>query len=170
MALEFAASLHPLSLAAAIRAAAGRTPGRAAVVEGGNLRTYAELLADLPAARPGEDGTERALILRALDNIVVHAAFDRDEPMATTLPADKGLGAVAATAAIVLGCTLHRVTQQVLVEGIAAGDFTTCWIDALEIPGEPPTPAPSFRLALCEHDPSPRLLAWLGRQRVARAL
>ena len=170
MALEFAASLHPLSLAAAIRASAGRTPSRAAVVEGDTVRTYAELLAALPAARLGEDPAERGLILRALDNIVVHATFDRDEPMATTLAADAAFGALAGTAALVLGCTLHRVDGRELVDGIAAGDFTTCWIDDIDIPANPPAPAARFRLALTEREPSPQLAAWLGTQRVARAL
>ena len=170
MALEFAASLHPLSIAAALRASAGRTPGRAAVVQDGNVQTYADLLAALPDTRAVEDARERALILRALDNIVVHAAFDRDQPMATTLAADSGLGALAATAAVVLGCTLHRVDGRQLVEGIAGGDFTTCWIDDIDTAAGLPAPAARFRLALTEREPSPQLAAWLGAHRVARAL
>jgi hypothetical protein len=170
MALEFAASLHPLSIAAALRASAGRTPGRAAVVQDGNVQSYGELLAALPATRAVEDAGERALILRALDNIVVHAAFDRDEPMATTLPGNSGLGAVAAAAAIVLGCTLHRIGSRQLVAGIAAGDFTTCWIDDIDVAAALPAPAARFRLALTEREPSPQLAAWLGTHRVARAV
>jgi len=168
--LGFTPSLHPLSLAAALRASALRTPGRIAVVEGGVTRTYAELLATFPGARPGEDPRERALMLRALDNVAEYAVFDRDAVTASCLPPTSETGAVAAAVALILGCTLHRVNGRELAQGVAAGRFQTCWLASVDLPqGDLPPPAPELRLALCDGEPSPRLISWLGRERVARA-
>jgi hypothetical protein len=167
--LGFAASLHPLSLAAAVRASALRTPHRVAVVENGVARTYADLLSTVPAQDSDEDPRERALMLRALDNVVQHPVFDRDAVTASSLPPMSETGAVAAAVALILGCTLHRVGGLELAEGIAAGRFQTCWLASDALPGDLPPPASGFRLALCDGEPSPRLISWLGLERVTRA-
>jgi hypothetical protein len=154
--VAFAATLHPLSIAGALRASATRTPQRVALVEGGQRLTYAELA--LGVAPEKEDAAERELILRALRNIVEYAAFDRDEVSASTLPRDTPAGAVAATVALILGATHHIVTPQELVRGVAEGRFQTAWLDAL--PAVLPRPAPGFRLALCEGEPPAGVADW----------
>jgi hypothetical protein len=160
--VAFAASLHPLSIAGALRASARRTPRRVALVEGGRSLTYGELAVGVPPEN--EDPGERELILRALRNIVEYAAFDRDEVSASTLSRDTPAGAVAATVALILGATHHIVTPRELVQGVAEGRFQTAWFDAL--PAELPRPAAGFRLALCEGEPPAGLKDW----RVARIL
>lgn len=176
----FTASLHPLSLADAVRASALRTPGRIAVVDGGAALTYAGIaaggasriarwLSQFQGHRDGEDPGERALILRALDNVVQHAAFDRDEATASSLPLDTEAGATAAALALLLGCTLHLVDARELAAGVAAGTFRTCWLAAAQVPEGAPAPAAGFRLALCEGAPPASLVRWLGQDRVAQA-
>ena len=187
--MGFTASLHPLSLAGAFRAAVLRTPQRIAVVEGSRAVTYAELMAAVQNGAPDPSGmarwlaseraseamTEnprhRALLLRAFDNVVEYAAFDRDDISASTLPLDTPVGAVAATVSLVLGATLYLVDAEALAEGVAAGRFQTCWLR----PGETTRtewfpPAVRFRLALCDGSPTPDLIHWLGPQRVAEAI
>lgn len=184
----FTASLHPLSLAGAVRASALRTPQRIAVVEGQQTLTYAALMAaardgrfqtsrvvqwlaaEMADETTGENRRHRALILRALDNVVEHAAFDRDGESASSLPLDMEMGAVAATASLLLGATLHIVNADALVDGVAAGRFQTCWLNPGAISKELPRPAPGFRLAICDGTPSPQLVHWLGSDRVVEAV
>jgi hypothetical protein len=129
----FTASLHPLSLSSAIRAAALRTPGRIAIAQPGQAVTYGEILATLDAAPPAtENALERALLLRALDHIVEFPVFDRDGEFACTLPLDSSFGALAAAITLVLGATLHVVDVSGLAAGLAEGRFQACWLRAEE--------------------------------------
>lgn len=187
--MGFTASLHPLSLAGAARASALRTPQRIAVVEGSRTLTYSDLLAATQDGRPhaspvvrwlaaemghdygGENPRHRALLLRALDNVVDHAAFDRDGASASSLPLDTEMGAVAAMVSLLLGSTLHIVNLDGLADGICAGRFQTCWLRSGEKSWKGlPRPAAAFRLALCVGMPSSELIQWLGRERVAEAV
>jgi hypothetical protein len=193
----FPPSLHPLSIVDGIRASARRTPFRAAVVSGAGCLSYAELmnaaehapkhaspvvqwLAAMMADRSGDENrpaaaglSHRAILLRALDNIVVHAAFDRDGTLATSLSPATASGAVAATLSLWLGGTLLVVEpgSPELVAGIAAGSVHTCWLDVEDSIAfgrmALPSPSTNFRLALCEPRPSARLVEWLGAARVA---
>jgi hypothetical protein len=192
--LGFTASLHPLSVWDGVRAAALRTPRRTAVVEDdGTAVMYAELmttsggsplrdwLATLRADRSADENraaaeglSHRELVLQAFDRVVVHAAFDRDGHMATTLPSSSPSFFIAATISLWLGGTLHLlpagdITR--LAAGIAEGRFDTCWIGAADLTmleqhtGPLTPPAERFVLALCEGEPGPRLKHWLGRER-----
>jgi hypothetical protein len=162
----FTDSLHPLSISGAFRAAALRTPGRIALVQQGQGVTYREMLATLDSAAPEtEDAIERALLLRAFDNIVEFPVFDRDGASACTLPLDSPLGALAATITMLLGATLHVVDLPALATGIATGHFQTCWLRADEAATS--LAAASFRMAFCEGRPSRELVDWLGAERVA---
>jgi hypothetical protein len=199
--MAFAASLHPLSLADAFRASALRTPGRVALAAGGELLSYADLLRPQPGrkyasptavwlagvmAQPpdGEDRpaavlqdgvmSHREIALRALDNIVEHAAYDRDATLACTLPAETRNALVAATVALWLGATLHQAPPGEigpLLDGIAAGRFQTWWLgraDAAALAARAVLPAPpaSFRMAILAEPASPAvrepLAGWLG--------
>lgn len=185
--MGFTASLHPLSLAGTVRASSLRTPQRIAVVEEKQTLTYAALIA---AAHDGrshaspvvrwlaaemadeyadEHPRHRALLLRALDNIVEHAVFDRDGASASALPLDTEIGAVAATVSLLLGGTLHIVSAHALVDGVAAGRFQTCWLNPAGFLKEMPRPAAGFRLAICDGTPSTQLIHWLGSDRVVEA-
>lgn len=187
--MGFTASLHPLSLAGAVRASALRTPQRIAVVEGSRTLAYSDLMAAARDGRPhaspvvrwlaaemahdsgGEDPRHRALLLRGLDNVVEHAAFDRDGASASSLPLDTELGAVAAMVSLLLGSTLHIVGPDGLADGICAGRFQTCWLRCEQRTWKGlPRPAAAFRLALCAGMPSSGLIQWLGPQRVAQAV
>jgi hypothetical protein len=204
--MAFAASLHPLSLAAALRASALRAPARTALAAGGEVLTYADLLrpggryasytarwlAGLMAQPEGDENqvaaslrdgalTHREAALRALDNIVVHAAYDRDGTLACTLPPDSRNGVVAATIALWLGATLHQEPPgeiDAVLDGIAAGRLHTWWLGgadarALEKHPAPPAPSPNFRMAVLAEAPAAairaRLEGWLGAQRVREA-
>jgi len=206
--MAFAASLHPLSLADAFRASALRTPGRIALVAGGEVLSYADLLhpprgktyasqtarwlVELIAQPPGgedrpaaalRDGalSHREAALGALDNIVMHAAYDRDDTLACTLPPDTRNGVVAATIALWLGGTLHQEPPGELAAvlgGIAAGRFHTWWLgradaEALGKVSALPAPSPKFRMAVLAEPPSAavraRLDGWLGAERVREA-
>ena len=187
--MGFTASLHPLSLAGALHASALRTPQRVAVVEdkqqtltyaaliaaAGDGRSHASpvvrwLAAEMAAGSTGENPRHRALLLRALDNLVEHAVFDRDGASASSLPLDTQTGAVAATVSLLLGGTLHIVDPHTLVDGVAAGRFQTCWLDPAGVWKELPRPAPGFRLAICDGTASPQLVHWLGPDRVVEAV
>ena len=187
--MGFTASLHPLSLAGAVRASALRTPQRIAVIEGERALTYAALMAaardgrsnaspvaqwlaaEMADESTGENLRHRAMILRALDNVVEHAAFDRDGASASSLPLDTEMGAVAATVSLLLGSTLHIVNLDGLADGIGAGRFQTCWLRSEEKSWKGlPRPAAAFRLALCVGMPSSELIQWLGEERVAEAV
>ncbi len=124
---------------------------------------------------PGQKLSHREIVLRALDTAVVHPVFDRDASMASSLPLDTAAGGVAATLSLWLGGTLHLLLPGSLApyEGMATGRFQTCWLgrsdySVFESKAWPP-PANDFRLALCDGPPPPRLLEWLGPQRVAEA-
>jgi hypothetical protein len=185
----FTASLHPLSLAGAVRASALRTPQRIAVLEGSRTLTYSDLMAAMQGGRPhatqvvrwlaaemvhdsgDENPRHRAFLLRGLDNVVAHAAFDRDGTSASSLPLDTEMGAVAAIVSLLLGSTLHIVTPDGLADGICAGRFQTCWLRSDESSWKGlPRPAAAFRLALCVGMPSSALIQWLGPQCVAEAV
>ena len=186
----FTASLHPLSLAGAVRASALRRPQRLAVVEdkqpplsyaalmaaARDGRSHASpvvrwLAAEMAQDTAGENPRHRTLMLRALDNVVEHAVFDRDGASATTLPLDTEMGATAAMVSLLLGATLHVVDADALADGIAAGRFQTCWLCCEEKLWQGlPRPATVFRLALCIGTPSSELIRWLGRDRVAQAV
>ena len=187
--MGFTASLHPLSLAGAVRASALRTPQRIAVLEGSRTLTYSDLIAAAQDGRPhaspvvrwlaaemahdsgDENPRHRALLLRGLDNVVEHAAFDRDGASASSLPLDTDMGAVAAMVSLLLGSTLHIVNPDGLADGICAGRFQTCWLRCEEKTWNGlPRPAAAFRLALCVGTPSSGLIQWLGSQRVAQAV
>ena len=163
-----------------MHAAAVRTPQRIAVVEGeralsyvtlmnlvdegktGSSRVIEWLIAELVRETAEESPRHRALLLRALDNVVEHAVFDRDGVTASALPLSTPLGAVAATVSLVLGGTLHFVERDGLWEGAVAGRFQTVWVNPGDLVEDLPNPAPGFRLALCNGPPSPRLTQWLG--------
>jgi hypothetical protein len=195
--VAFPPSLHPLSIVEGIRASARRTPLRVAVACDAGRLSYAELLnaaehaprhaspvvpwlAAMMADRSDDEYrtaaaglSHRAILLRALDNIVVHAAFDRDGTLATSLSPDTASGAVAATLSLWLGGTLLLLEpgSPQLVAGIAEGSFHTCWLgveDSIAFERTAlPSPSASFRLALCEPRPAARLVEWLGAARVA---
>jgi hypothetical protein len=203
--LGFTGSLHPLSVVDGIRAAALRTPARTAIVnEDGTRISYTELMAATGrsplvqwlaamSAQPSTDEnrsaaipqdpalSHRALLLQALERIVVHAAFDRDGHMALTLPLSGSSAYVAATISLWLGGTLHLLPPgsiERLAEGIAQGRFDTCWIGAADFEAlenraaRLPPPSERFVLALCDGAPassaSQRLAEWLGPGRVSQ--
>ena len=164
--MGFTESLHPLSVSGALRAAALRTPGRVALVQAGQAVTYGEILSTLDAAPPAaEDPVERALLLRALDNIVEFPVFDRDGVSACTLPLDSPLGALAATITMLLGATLHVVDLPALAAGIADGRFQICWLRADEALAV--RPAASFRMAFCQGAPARELADSVGADKVS---
>ena len=206
--MAFAASLHPLSLAAAFRASALRTPGRVALEAGGEVLSYADLLRPQPdrkyasptavwlagvmAQPPDGEGrsavalregsmSHREVALRALDNIVEHAAYDRDGTLACTLPTDTRNAIIAATIALWLGATLHQGPPGEIgpvLHGIGAGRFETWWLgradaDALARHAALPAPPASFRMAILAEPASAavreRLAGWLGAARLREA-
>lgn len=207
--MAFAASLHSLSLADAFRASALRTPGRVALAAGGEILSYSDLLRPQPGRkygspiavwlaevmaqpRDGEDRpaavlrdgamSHRETALRALDNIVEHAAYDRDGTLVCTLAPDTLNAVVAATIALWLGGTLRLEppgAPAAVLEGIAAGSLHTWWLgrsDAGVLEASLatlPAPSPEFRLAvLAEEVPAAtraRLAGWLGEARLREA-
>lgn len=206
--MAFASSLHSLSLADAFRASALRTPGRVALAAGGEVLAYADLLRPRAGGKPvsqtarwlaevmaqprgGEDRpaavlrdgamSHRETALRALDNIVEHAAYDRDGTLVCTLAADTRNAVVAATIALWLGATLQQEPPgevEAVLDGIAAGRFHTWWLgraDAEALAGRSALPAPpaSFRMAILgEALPAAArepLAGWLGQARLREA-
>lgn len=116
--------------------------------------------------------SHRTILLRAFDRIVAHAAFDRDGNLAVALPLSSAPALVAATISLWLGGTLHLLRPgdvAPLVRGIADGRFDTCWANFDGLEGEPlPKPAEGFVLAVCNANPSARLVDWLGASRVTQ--
>lgn len=126
-------SLRELSLVGTIRAAAARTPSRTAIEAADRALTYAALVAvidsDAPTAASTEidrliailrsvrtergeatvvahDLTQRELLLRALDDIVIDAAPSRDARVQSWLPIDTVDGLIAAITPLLIGATL----------------------------------------------------------------
>ena len=167
-----AGSLHAISVTDAIRAAAGRTPRRVAVVEGDCTLTYEALFDAAQRPQPGAVAqwiaamradvgddenrpaaaglSHRELALRALDRIVEHGAFDRDGTIACALPFPSPGAYVAATISLWLGSTLQVIPPgdlDRLAEGLAQGRFQTCFLGAAELAAldarRAPLPSPS---------------------------
>jgi hypothetical protein len=139
---------------------------------------------DRPAAIVADRGepralSHRAIILRALNSIVVHASFARDGTSAVLLPLGSPLGVVAAVIPLWLGATLHLLRPgsiDALAEGVASGRFDTAWLGPADYSmlahdsTRLSRPAVRFRLAVCAGLPMEpvrsRLVEWLGPERV----